>query len=63
MHATAEHLVTKCFFVLQCIASVTKTHHASFVDVAGPSTECNSAVASTTVEPSTSSEHALGVAA
>ena len=46
-------------FGLQYIASVTTTHHASLVDVAGPSTDSNSAVASTPVEPSTSSEHAL----
>jgi len=42
---------------LQYIASVTTTYHVSLVDVVGPSTECNSAVASTLVEPTTSSEH------
>ena len=44
-------------FGLWYIASATTTHHVSLVDVAGPSTECSSAVASTPVEPSTSSEH------
>ena len=41
---------------MQYIASVTSTHDVSFVDVAGPTTECSSAVnASIPVEPSTSS--------
>ena len=35
-------------FGLQYIASVTTTHRVSLVDVAGPSTECSSAVASYT---------------
>jgi len=42
---------------LQYIASVTTTHRVSLLDVAGPSTECSSAVASIPVEPSTFSEH------
>ena len=42
---------------MQYIASVTTTNHVSLVDVAGPSNECRSAVASTPVEPSTCSEH------
>ena len=56
----AQLLYTKwswnCCFGLQYIASVTTTHHVSCVDIAGPSTECSSAVnASIPVEPSISS--------